>query len=388
MGVLDRIFKRKIKFADARQTLKELTAYQPVFTTWSGGIYESELVRSAIHAKATHISKLSVKFDGAAHRDVVNRIKHAPNGWQTWSQFLYQASTILDVQNTVFLLPMLDDYDTISGVFAASPARCQLKRFNDELYLQYQFRDGTIGAVELSRCGIMTKFQYDDELFGTSNVALIPTMQLISIQNQGITEGVKSAATYRFMARLTNFSAPEDLKEQRKQFNENNFSGENGGGLLLFPNTYGDIKQIDTKPFVVDAEQMELIRENVFNYIGVNMDILQNSADSAKLDAFFNGVVEPFAIQFSEVFTRMLYTNREMSEGNRAYASANRLQYMSVTEKVQLAKELGDRGAIMIDEIRELFNYAPLPDGAGQMAPIRGEYYNANDGGKKDADQG
>ena len=39
-----------------------------------------------------------------------------------------------------------------------------------------------------------------------------------------------------------------------------------------------------------------------------------------------------------------------------------------------MAKELGDRGALMIDEIRELFNYEPLPDGAGQVAPIRGEY--------------
>ena len=39
-----------------------------------------------------------------------------------------------------------------------------------------------------------------------------------------------------------------------------------------------------------------------------------------------------------------------------------------------MAKELGDRGAILIDEIRELFNYEPLPDGAGQVAPIRGEY--------------
>lgn len=386
MGVLDRIFKRKVQFADARQTLKSLTAYQPVFSTWSGGIYESELVRSAIHAKATHISKLSVKFEGAAHRDVVNRIKHAPNSWQTWSQFLYQTSTILDVQNTVFILPLLDEYDSIVGVFPASPTKCEIKRYDNELFLQYRFRDNTLGAIELSRCGIMTKFQYDDELFGASNIALVPTMQLISIQNQGITEGVKSAATYRFMAQLTNFATPEDLKEMRKEFNENNFSRENGGGLLLFPNTYGDVKQIDAKPFVVDAEQMQLIRENVFNYIGVNMDILQNSADSKKLDAFFNGGVEPFSIQFSEVLTRMIYTNREMSEGNRAYASANRLQYMSVSEKVKLAKELGDRGAIMIDEIRELFNYEPLPNGAGQMAPIRGEYYNANDGGKEDAD--
>ena len=47
-----------------------------------------------------------------------------------------------------------------------------------------------------------------------------------------------------------------------------------------------------------------------------------------------------------------------------------------------MAKELGDRGAIMIDEIRELFNWGPLPDGSGQRSPIRGEYYFSNE--KKD----
>ena len=52
---------------------------------------------------------------------------------------------------------------------------------------------------------------------------------------------------------------------------------------------------------------------------------------------------------------------------------------MSITAKVSMSKELGDRGAIMIDEIRELFNWGPLPDGAGQHAPIRGEYYFAGE---------
>lgn len=44
-----------------------------------------------------------------------------------------------------------------------------------------------------------------------------------------------------------------------------------------------------------------------------------------------------------------------------------------------MARQLGDRGAMMIDEIRRLFNYEPLPDGAGQRAPIRGEYHFATD---------
>lgn len=72
----------------------------------------------------------------------------------------------------------------------------------------------------------------------------------------------------------------------------------------------------------------------------------------------------------------MIFSENELRYHNRIYVAANRLQYMSVSHKVSLAKELGDRGAIMIDEIRELFNYPPLPDGAGQKAPARGEYYD------------
>ena len=66
--------------------------------------------------------------------------------------------------------------------------------------------------------------------------------------------------------------------------------------------------------------------------------------------------------------------------GNRITLTANRLQYMNVSQKVSMARELGDRGVLMIDEIRELFNYEPLPDGAGQHAPIRGEYYMVDEG--------
>ena len=142
----------------------------------------------------------------------------------------------------------------------------------------------------------------------------------------------------------------------------------------MFPNTYKDIKQIDVKPYTVDADQMNLIRENVYNYFGVNEAVLQNSAKAEDLEAFFDGAVEPFAIQFSEAMTKAAFSERERAQGSGIRATANRLQYMSTSAKVQMAKELGDRGAILIDEIRELFNYEPLPDGAGQVAPIRGEY--------------
>ena len=77
--------------------------------------------------------------------------------------------------------------------------------------------------------------------------------------------------------------------------------------------------------------------------------------------------------------TDMTFTGREQSSGNRVEVTANRLQYASLAQRISMAKELGDRGMIMRDEVRELFNLAPLPDGLGQTAPVRGEFYNVGD---------
>ena len=185
---------------------------------------------------------------------------------------------------------------------------------------------------------------------------------------------MKQSATFRFMARSNNFAKAEDLKKERQRFSDTNFKAD-AGGLLLFPNNYTDIKQIVSKPFTVDDAQLEQINTSVFDYFGVNEKILQSTATGDEMDAFFNAVVEPFSIQLSEVMTAMTYSEPEQARGNGILATANRLQYMPISAKVNIAEALGDRGMIMIDEIRELFNYAPLPDGKGQHAPIRGEYY-------------
>ena len=120
---------------------------------------------------------------------------------------------------------------------------------------------------------------------------------------------------------------------------------------------------------------MQLINESVSNYFGVNAKVMQNAATPEELDAFFNGAIEPFAIQFSEALSRAAFTDRERAQGSHITANADRLQYMTTREKVEMARQLGDRGAMTIDEIRKLFNYEPLPDGVGARIPIRGEYY-------------
>ena len=133
------------------------------------------------------------------------------------------------------------------------------------------------------------------------------------------------------------------------------------------------------KPWVVDSDQMKVIRENVFEYFGVNEDVLQNKAYGDAWAAFYEGAIEPFAIQFSDVMTKMLFTLREQTQGNRVMATANRLQYMSNADKLQVSAQMADRGLMTRNEIREIWNLAPLPEPYGDQLPVRGEYYNVND---------
>ena len=384
MGLFEAIFGRRRPAAWQETSYQTLTAYQPAWRSWGGRIYESELVRAAIDAKARHAAKLQYSMEGAARPKLWTMTRTAPNPWMTWAQFIERCSNIYETENNLFVVPILDDMGEVAGYFPALPSSCEIVGAGKDPRLKFTFWGGQKSTVPLIRVGIVVKHQLKDDFFGENNNPLNATMELVAMVNQGIEEGVKNSATFRFMAQLTSKTFDEDLRKERERFDKNNFQS-GSGGLLLFGNQFSNIQQIRQEGYKVDPEQMKLIRENVLNYFGVSESVIQNRAVGDELDAFFNGSIEPFAIKLSEALTRMVFTQRERNSGNRITFTANRLQYMATGSKISMAKELGDRGVLMIDEIRALFNYEPLPDGAGQHAPIRGEYYMVDEG-KDDSD--
>ena len=125
MSLKDLLFpkkqEQKKEIALANNTFKLLNGYVPSFRTWGGEIYESQFVRSAIDAKARHASKLGITIDGGTKSELITRLKKAPNGFETWSQFLYRVSTLLDVKNTAFIIPLRDKFGSTIGLYPLNP---------------------------------------------------------------------------------------------------------------------------------------------------------------------------------------------------------------------------------------------------------------------------
>ena len=118
--------------------------------------------------------------------------------------------------------------------------------------------------------------------------------------------------------------------------------------------------------------QMKLIQQNVFNYFGVNEDVLQNKAVGDQWAAFYDGKLEPIAVQLSQAMTAMCFTRREIAQGNMVTVSANRLQYASTKEKLDVSAQMADRGIMNRNEIREIWGLPPIEGGDSFL--VRGEY--------------
>ena len=380
MGMLEKIFGRREQPAALQNAkkFKLLEGYTPAFTTWRGSIYESELIRASLDAWGRHAAKLKPNLKGSAEKELQNRLKVRPNGFQEWSKFLYQTAVILGVRNNSFLVKTRDEYGNATGIINVIPQTWELVEYQGEPWIRFLLSNNKRRAEKLSETGILTRYQYKNELFGENNEAMKPVLDLIGIQRQGIEEGIKNGASYRFFAQSDNWAADEDLSEEMMRFNKVTFGNKkSAGGVLLFPNTYSNIQPIKAESYKVDAEQEKLIKENVFDYFAVNEDILQNKAFGDAWLAFYEGFVEWYAIQLGEVISGMIWSDRERaSYNNQIFFTSNRLQYMSNADKLNAVTQLGDRGLATRNELREILNLDPLPENIGNQIPARGEYYD------------
>ena len=337
------------------------------YVRFNGELLDIDTIVACIDALARNLAKMELT---AIRKDKDNisitdrtsdvaKVLKKPNQYMTQYDFIYKVFALYFTSNNAYIWPEYDDQGTLINLW---PINCRYAKLyvKDGIELmRFELKHNHFYTVPYSQIIHLRNHYMEDDIFGDSNKAFRAIAELMDAQQQGIKGGIKNSAMIRGLLKAAQVMKEEDIKAARERFIADNFAVENSGGVLVVDGKF-DYTNIESKPYVVDADTMKLTREAAYTYFGVNEEFLQNKFNSEGYEAVYEGRLEPTAIQFMQALTVGIYTEREQSFGNQIIANMARLKYQPIsviTNMISVTKELG---LFTRDEFREMLGYEPL----------------------------
>lgn len=387
MGFFDR-FKRKPE-AEARERNQgksiPITINCWNYRRFHGELLDIDAVVACIDALARNLAKMRLTAirqvkDLVAVTDTtsdVARVLKKPNPYMTQYDFIYKVAALYFASNNVFIWPEYEDGKLIA-LWPINYTRFKLFDKDGIKVARFELHHNHYYTVPYSDLIHLRNHYFNDELYGDENSPFSPIAELMHAQNQGIIEGIKSSALIRGLLIAAGVMKEDDIKKARERFIEENLDAKNNGGVMIIDGKF-DYKNIESKPYIIDADTRNQTRQNTFDYFGVNEDFVQNKFTSEKYEAIYEGKLEPFAIMITDALTAFLFTERELGFGNEVHANMNKVKYQSTSAVVSIVNATRELGLFTRDEYREMLGYEPLgPERGGDEIMIATNNYESN----------
>lgn len=355
---------------------RELGRYQSVFTPFGSDIYKADVVRSCVRALADFTSKAEARCSDAQLERLLNT---RPNMYMSGHDFLYKIRTIMELKNTCFIAIIRGDNGRVTGLYPVPCTSYEAVEYQNGLYIRFTFAGEAARELVFAwdDLAVLRKDYYSSDVTGDSNDAILQMLDVINTTNQGIANAVKSTANLRGILKSTkSMLSPDDIKKQKDIFVQDYMSLENEGGIASIDATQ-EFTPIEMRPAVTGFETLKEFRENVQRYFGVNDAIIQGSATSDQIEAFYELRVEPFLVALSKELYAKVFTPRERAFDNWLVYEANKLQFASLSRKIELYREVVLYGGMTINEWRKGCNMAPIEGGDERI--MRLDAGNVND---------
>lgn len=375
--------------------LQLLSGYSPQFSNFNGQIYQTMRVRQCIDAIARNGAKLTPKHirDNARGFEQLDQrisrlISKQPNEIDNAYNFYYKVISQLFLHNNAFIFIRRDAYGVPDGLYPIVGNTYKLLEYNGDIYIQFTFNSGTKYVASLADDVIhLKRFYCEHEVIGDSNEPIVKIMSIKHVLDEGIVNAIKTTQSIKGYIKSTKAMLdPKDVKDMTDRF-VNDFTTSRGIAGL---DATMEFQPISMDPKTASDKQLDDINDDIYGYFGISKEIVQSKYDENQWNAFYESVIEPIAIQMSQEFTNKLFTITEQYHGNMIVFEANKLQYASNQTKIQVAQYLNNY--LSINEIREIFNLAPVDGGDARMndlnhisSDIADEYQMNNKENKPDA---
>ena len=356
------------------------------YVRFSGHLLDIDTIVACIDALARNLAKMELTAirkdkDNISITDKtsdVAKVLKRPNKYQTQYDFIYKVAALFFATNNAYIWPEYDESGNLINLWPINCVSAKLYEKDGIELLRFQLHHNHWFTVPYSQIIHLRNHYMKDDIFGDSNHAFSSIAELMDAQQQGIKGGIKNSALIRGLLKAAQVMKEEDIKAARDRFIQDNFAVENNGGVLFVDGKF-DYTNIESKPYVVDADTMKFTQEKAYSYFGVNEDFLQNKFDSAGYESVYEGRLEPWAIYLTQALTDGIFTTRMQSFGNQIVANMARLKYQSLSSITNMISTTRELGLFTRDEYREMLGYEPLgPDRGGDEIMVAVNNYDSN----------
>lgn len=378
-----------------------LSSYDSSFTPFGGRAWDIASVRSAVDAWARNAAKVQPRHvrrtDGRReemHGGLERLLQTRPNPYMTAYAFYYRVAAQFVVYNNAFILPVWED-GRLSALYPINAARVDLVENMGGMYARLTFATGSVYIVPYEHLVHLRRHYLDNDIFGDDNRPLLPTLETADSFNQNMSRFAKMVGIIRGILKAAVPSKADDLQKRRDEFVRDNLYADKNGAGVIVTDTKNDYIPLNEKQVPLPTGQLEFVRREIYDYFGVNDDIVQNKADAERMDAFYRGELAPFYMQLAQGLTNAIFTERERAHGNEILCELDRIQFETLDKRVTAAKYLTDIGALTLDQVLEIFGYPPIggEDGARRVQTLNMvnaqliDKYQLGSSGKPDGDE-
>lgn len=374
----NKMFKKepkRTKFAPS------LNGFEPIYSQFGTNIYLSDVVQQALKCIADEVKKSIPKHVRYTNNDpnpvnsTIQDVLDNPNELMTTSDFLEKITYLLLMNYNAFIIPTyytwIDDTTKqekryYKSLYPINPIQVDfLEDEKNEVYVKFWFRNGEQTTIRYDDV-IHIKYNYSvNEYMGgndfgqPTNEGLLESLNLNNDLLKGISKAMNASYAVNGIVKYNTLLDDGRTEAAIKEL-ENKLSNSKSGFLPL--DLKSEFTPITKNTSLIDDKVLKFIDEKILRTWGIPIDILLGNYTKETYESFYQKTIEPLVKNFSQTFTKKMFTERERSYGNKIEFYTEDLIFMSISQKIELVNLLSPTGALFENEKRKIFGLTPLPE--------------------------
>ena len=349
---------------------KMIDSWDNYFFRTPDNLYDDATVRTCLDTIARNAAKMQlhhIRVDNSGQivrcTDSLEKLLTTrPSQYMNSYDFLYKIISMLYTDNNVFIQIQTDLNGNIVALNPLSYQSSEFREYQGELYVKFQFSQGK-ATIPYSQLIHLRRHYNGHDLLGSPNEnALKSPVGILNSVKQALESAVKNCMKLRYILKMQDITDETDKAKLKEEFSKNYLSIENGTGTAVLDQG-ADLQQLTTDIKTADHEQMAIIRGDIYRYYGLSEAMAAGNPTPAEYSAFIQTVLAPLAAQIESEFTTKIFTVTELGYGNKVQCTIDKLEYQSMTDKINMIAKAQPTGALTVNEIRHVLGFDPVENG-------------------------